>query len=76
MLVVDVTELARRVRIRRADLGLSQAAVSEKAEVHSSVVSRLEHGQNLPDLGTLVRVANALSTSASYLLGETDDPKA
>jgi len=75
MHVIDVGEIARRMRMRRAELGLSQAAVSERAEIHPSALSRLEQGRHKPDLDTLAQVANALSTSASYLLGETEDPK-
>ena len=75
MLVVDLDKLARRVRVRRAELGLSQSKVSEISEVHSSVISRLEHGQNLPDIATLMKISGALDTSVAYLLGETDDPK-
>jgi HTH-type transcriptional regulator, cell division transcriptional repressor len=58
-----------RLRKRRKDLGLSQAALAERADVSVELVSRIERGLCLPSLTTLVRFCDALSTTPNVMLG-------
>jgi HTH-type transcriptional regulator, cell division transcriptional repressor len=68
--VADLTRLvAGRLRQRRKDLGLSQAALAERAEVSVELVSRIERGLCLPSLTTLVRFCDAMSMTPNVLLG-------
>lgn len=65
-----------RLRERRKRLGLTQEAAAERAGIDTSYWSQLETNKAAnPGLATLRRVANAVNTSVSYLIGETDDPR-
>lgn len=66
------SDVARRVRARREALGLKQHELAEQAGLSPSYVSRLEAGQaGVPD--DLVKVAQALGTTLSDIVGETDE---
>lgn len=52
--------IGRRLRELRRKKGLSQEALSEKAEITSNYLSRLERGTENPTLDTLIRIADAL----------------
>ena len=74
-MVMDMDELGKRLRERRAQAGLSQADVSRRTGIIQRDISRLEHGIK-PALwaDTLLRLADALECTTDYLLGRTDDP--
>lgn len=63
----DLRELGRRVADRRAELGLTLAALAEAVGVHHSTLSRLERGAQ--DLGAsrLPSLARALDLEVSAL---------
>lgn len=64
-----------RIRLRRKLLRLSQEEAAARAGVDLSYWSQLENNKvDNPGLRTIQRIAQALDTSMSYLLGETDDP--
>ena len=67
--------VGRRVRMRREALGLSIQQLSRLSGVSASYISRLENGEreNI-GLDSVQKLARALNTSMSYLVGETDDP--
>jgi len=54
----DAGALLRGLRIGR---GLKQAYVADRAGMAQSCLSEIEHGKRKPNLGTLERVASALS---------------
>ena len=58
-------------RIRRIRRGqeLSQDGLARYAEVHRSQISLIEHGQRLPRIDTLVRLAGGLLVPSCDLLG-------
>jgi transcriptional regulator with XRE-family HTH domain len=60
-----------RIRLRREELGLSQAAVAERAGVSRQLVSRIEHGHYRAEVGGVLAVLRALG--AQLLL--TDRPE-
>ena len=62
--------LGARIRARREALGLTQAALAERAGVTSNYVGVLERGLKLPTLDTLITLAKALETSPADLLGD------
>lgn len=64
-----------RLRKRRRALGLTQAALAERADVSVELVSRIERGLCLPSLATLVRFCDALSTTPNVILGYDEPPQ-
>jgi transcriptional regulator with XRE-family HTH domain len=57
------------VNLRRAReaAGISQEELAERCEVHRTEISLLERGGREPRLGTLVKLATALSTTPEAL---------
>lgn len=62
-------DLARRIRVRGSELGLSQADVAEKAGISTSTLGNYWNGKRSIPLAALRRVAEALSMSVDQLLG-------
>lgn len=58
------------VRRRRE---LTQAKLAAQADVCMTDISKYERGQSMPTLPRLVRLADALGTSADFLLGRTGE---
>lgn len=68
--MADLTKvLAARLRARRRQLGLTQAALAESAGVSTELISRIERGRCLPSLTTLVACADVLDITPDHLLG-------
>src|SRR5690242_19255141 len=59
--VIDIS------RVRRAD-------IAEKAGISVQTLYNYENGKREPTLDILIKLSRALDTTASYLIGETDDP--
>jgi transcriptional regulator with XRE-family HTH domain len=69
------TELGRRVRERRVELGLSQMALAERIGLHFTFVSSVERGERNLSLTSLVRLAEGLEVNAGDLVdGLIPDP--
>jgi transcriptional regulator with XRE-family HTH domain len=62
--------LGARLRAQREAVGLTQAALAEKAGVTSNYVGVLERGLKLPTLDTLIVLAKALDVNPAELLGD------
>jgi transcriptional regulator with XRE-family HTH domain len=69
--MTDPSGVGKRIRQRREELNLSLSALAEKAGVAKSYLSSLESGQGNPRPSgrTLYRIAEALGTTMSDLLG-------
>jgi transcriptional regulator with XRE-family HTH domain len=70
--------ITRRLRERRAELGLTQKQVVTRLarcglRTTNRALSSLEHGAGI-EVAKLPALAGALSCSVTYLLGLTDDP--
>lgn len=52
--------IARKVIVRRAQLGLSQKELAQRVGTSHSAISRIESGQHPTSVQTLVRLAEAL----------------
>jgi DNA-binding XRE family transcriptional regulator len=63
------TSLARSVKLRRKELGLSQEELADLAEIDRTYASQIERGVANPSLEVLHRLANSLNTDMSGLLG-------
>jgi len=70
----DITPvLSRRLRAARRDRGLSLAAVAEKAQISTSLLSQIEHGKASPSLVSLVAISDALMLRPGDLLDESPE---
>ncbi len=54
----------------RKEKGLSQMALSQKLGVHQQIVSGWERGKNMPQVESLIRLAELFKVSIDYLLLE------
>lgn len=67
--------LGQRIRERREALGINIEELGRRSGVSPSYISRVERGERVNvGLETVQKLAYALDTSMSYLVGETDDP--
>jgi transcriptional regulator with XRE-family HTH domain len=62
---------AQRLKKRRADLGLTREFVAGRSRTSPQSVWRWETGASVPDIKTLVKLADALQCSVGYLFGES-----
>ncbi len=58
---------AANLRRAREVAGISQEELADRCELHRTEVSLLERGGREPRLGTLIKLATALGTSAEAL---------
>jgi len=60
--------LAKRLKELRAQRGLTQASLAQRAGVTLSYIGRLEIGRHDPQLSTLEKLAKALHVSIAKLV--------
>lgn len=65
-------EIGERIRKRRQTLRWSQEKLAEMADVSLNTVSRIEGGQSDMSIEVFRRLAQALGTSASELVGDME----
>ena len=63
--------LHENIKLQRKAKGLSQEELATKLNVVRQTLSKWEKGLSVPDAEMLIRIAEALDTSVSELLGET-----
>lgn len=69
--------IGKKIRSLRKKMGLTQEKLSEISNIHPTYLGQIERGEKEPSLKTLIRIADALNTSTSYLLSrESKHPKA
>lgn len=61
-------EFGRRVRERRAALGLSQEALAEGTDIHWSYLGQVERGQTNLTLHNILKLAEALGVDPGTLV--------
>lgn len=66
--------LGNRIKKLRRQMEISQEQLGRQANVGNQQIWRYEKGEQIPNADTLARIAQALNTSADYLIGLTDDP--
>ena len=59
-----------RMRARRRELGLTQETLAERCGLHWTYLGQIERGRRNIGLLNIVRIAAALETSVSDLLGD------
>lgn len=60
--------IGERIEELRKQKGWTQAKLGDLADISREQISRYEHGKNLPDFPTTVRIAQALEVSIDSLL--------
>lgn len=68
------TGIGERIRERREARGWTQVRLAQETGIPRATLANYESGRREPDLETIQRLAQALGTSMSYLVGETEDP--
>lgn len=68
---VDV-EVARRIRRRRVELGLTQQVVAERLGVTYQQMHKYESGANRLSVGRLYSITQALETEVGHLFADVD----
>ena len=61
-------EIGRRVRVIRENKSMTQRKLAEKVMVSPSSIARLESGQTMVSVFTIIRIAEVLNTPVSFLL--------
>ena len=70
----DRGSMAKRIEALLAERRMSQTELARAANLTSAAISRYLSGERQPKGPILLSVANALGTSADYLLGKTPNP--
>lgn len=68
-------ELGGRIKQRRHELGLTQAALAFRSDVHYSYIGSLETGSRNPSVDLVARLAKALEMDLGRLLEGLQDFK-
>ncbi|MCE5313832.1 MAG: helix-turn-helix transcriptional regulator [Armatimonadota bacterium] len=63
--------MAARIRALRKAAGMTQEQLSEKADISTQYLSRLENAHQVPSLYVIADLAEALNVPPSVLLGDT-----
>ena len=64
--------VGERIRQLRLDSGMSVRTLATKSGFSPSLISQVEHGQVMPSIGSLERIAMALGVSLSTFFAELD----
>ena len=68
-------DLKDRLKEKRAEAGLTQAELAQKAGVTTRTIQNYEMGERVPsNLGIAQKLADALGTTVEYLLGSGGSP--
>jgi transcriptional regulator with XRE-family HTH domain len=62
----------RRLRELRNRQGLSQDALSDASDIHSTAIGRMERGSREPRLTTVLRLANGLGVEPGELVNDLE----
>jgi len=68
-----MSNFGKKLRDQREQKGLSQSKLAELVKLHHSIIGRYEREEAKPTIDVVVRLASALGTTVSYLLGENDN---
>jgi transcriptional regulator with XRE-family HTH domain len=69
----QIMKLHEKLTALRKQKSWSQAELSERANVHTAHLSRLEHGKSQPSVDMLYRLSKAFGVTMDYLLDEEAD---
>jgi transcriptional regulator with XRE-family HTH domain len=67
-MLIDYTLLGERIAKARKERNISQARLSEKADMSNNYLSNVENSRSIPSLETLVKLCAALDVTPNDLL--------
>ena len=70
---VQIQGFSQRVKCLRKRSGLTQRELADKLCLAHNTISQYEAGVNQPNMGILVRIAEAFGVTTDYLLGVTEE---
>lgn len=70
--MIDTKVLGNNIRQARKRQLLTLEQLAEEVGVTDNFLGKIERGDSLPSLSTIVRIANALHVSIDFLLGNDD----
>ncbi len=71
-MVLDYSEIGKRVARRRKELGLKQSQLSEMVDISNTYMSSIERAVSIPSTEVIMRLALALDTTPDeFLVGTT-----
>ena len=65
----DMATFARALKVKRAENGMNQAQLAEKAGVNVANISAYETEQQIPRIDNVYRLAEALDCTPNDLIG-------
>ncbi len=65
---MDYAAIGKRIAVRRKALGLTQAVVSELADISPTYMSSIERAVSIPSTEVIMRLAAALDTTPDEFL--------
>ena len=68
---VDYKALGERIQQRRQQLGITQQEAAEGLDLSTSFFSRVERGEKVASLDTLVKITNFFEFSLDFLLQDS-----
>ena len=69
---MDQVKTGRLIRTMRTKLGLTQLALAEQLGVSDKAVSKWERGESIPDVLTLMQIAQLFQVRVDALLGDVN----
>lgn len=70
-----MNEFSNKIILLRKNNNLTQKQLSINLEISERNYQRLESGNTVPTVETLIKLCNYFNVSADYLLGLSDDPE-
>src|SRR5258706_9690568 len=72
--ITPVMKIGDRIKRRRKEMNLTRSQTSEKTKLSETSIFFYEDNKRIPRADDLRALAIALNTTASYLIGDIDDP--
>jgi len=69
--IVDYRALGERIQKRRQQLGYTQSYAAEKLDLSISFFSRVERGEKVASLETIIKIANGFGLSLDFLFRDS-----
>lgn len=63
----------KKLKEAREAKNFSQAEIARQIEVHHSIIGKYERDEVKPSIDVVKKIAQALGTTVSFLMGETED---
>lgn len=71
--IINYKALGERIQKRRQELELTQQTAAEKLDLSTSFYSRVERGEKVASLETLIKITNTFGFSLDFLLQDSLD---